>query len=116
VQVYFNRAKTYEFTGSNRDQAIADYDQAIKLKPNHAEAYFRRGAIYLLGAEYDQAIADYDRALQLSPEYPDALYGRGAAKTHKGDVPGGQADIVAAQKLQADVATVAAKRGIKPAA
>ncbi len=216
---YFKRAKAYDFSGSNRDRAISDYGQAIKLKPNHAEAYFSRGTLYYLAAQHDQAIADfdraiglrpgkvlyfsyrgqarqakgqwaaaisnfdhaiklqpksaetfvdrarsfigkgdyhraiadcdqaiklspqngvtasyntrgdayfhlgdwrnaisdYDRALKLWPEYPLALYGRGAAKTHLGNVAEGQTDMQAAQKLQADVATMEAKLGIAPA-
>ena len=216
---YFKRAKAYDFSGSNRDRAIADYGQAIRLKPNHAEAYFNRGTLYFLAAQHDQAIADFDRAIRLKPgqvlyfsyrgqsrhakgqfaaaisdfdraiklqpkgadtfvdrarafiargeyhraiadcdqaiklspvngvtasyntrgdayfhmgdwrnaiddydravklwpEYPVALYGRGAAKTHLGNVAEGQTDMQAAQKLQADVATMEAKLGIVPA-
>ena len=64
--------------------------------------------------DYVGAIKDYDQALKLWPEYPSALYGRGAAKTHAGDVAGGQADMAAAKKLQTDIATAESKIGIKP--
>ena len=99
-------------------RAIADCDQAIKLSPitGVTATYDTRGDAYFHLGDWTHAIGDYDRALKLWPEYPSALYGRGAAKTHAGDVAGGQADMAAAEKLEANVATAEAKVGIKPSA
>ena len=44
-----------------------DYDQAIKLNPNHADAYYSRGYVnYNLGYQ-EEAIADFDQAIKLNP-------------------------------------------------
>ena len=40
------------------DRAIADYTEAIRLKPHHAIAYCGRGAVYGNTGEYAKAIAD----------------------------------------------------------
>ena len=50
------------------DRAIADYDRAIQLKPDYADAYVGRGVAYGEKGDYDRAIADFDRAIQLKPD------------------------------------------------
>ena len=40
--------------------AIADYDEAIRLKPDYAEAYNNRGTEKGALGQRDEAIADYD--------------------------------------------------------
>jgi hypothetical protein len=62
------------------DQAIADYNTAIRLKPDYAEAYNDRGfAYYMKGgkAPSQRAIADFTRAIELRPNYPKAYNSRG---------------------------------------
>jgi tetratricopeptide (TPR) repeat protein len=43
------------------DRAIEDYDQAIRLNPNCAEAFSNRGIAYGSKGQPDRAIEDYDR-------------------------------------------------------
>ncbi len=50
------------------DRAIADYDEAIQLKPQYAAALVWRGNAYVAKDQYDRAIADYDQAIQLNPK------------------------------------------------
>jgi tetratricopeptide (TPR) repeat protein len=38
------------------------------LDPNHAEAYERRGGLYVVKKEYDKAITDLTKAIQLDPK------------------------------------------------
>jgi tetratricopeptide (TPR) repeat protein len=45
--------------------AIADYTQAIRLHPNLAYAYTRRGEAYYWLANYQRALADSDKAIQM---------------------------------------------------
>ena len=47
--------------------AISDQTQAIKLKPDFAEAWNRRGDAYAALGDDDRALADYDRAIALNP-------------------------------------------------
>ena len=57
--------------------AIADYDRAIELRPDYAEAYYLRGSAKMGLGDYRGAIADYDRAIELDPKDAGAYYDRG---------------------------------------
>ena len=100
--------------GQALDEALADCNSAVKLKPNTATYFDSRGLVYLRRSNYDKAIADYDAALRLQPKLAWSLYGRGLARLHKGDSTAGQADIAAATALQPGIAAQAAKQGISP--
>ncbi len=63
--------------------AIVDYDTAIGLKPDFANAYYFRGAAKRLLGEYRDAIDDYDTAIDLKPDFARAYYSRG---TMRGDL------------------------------
>jgi tetratricopeptide (TPR) repeat protein len=61
---YFAQGKTDRANG-NHESALANFDQAILLDPNFAEAYDGRGEVYASKGDYTRAIADYDAALRL---------------------------------------------------
>ena len=45
---------------------IADYNQAIKIKPDYAGAYYNRTLAYQIKGKRDFAIADLKRILQIT--------------------------------------------------
>jgi tetratricopeptide (TPR) repeat protein len=49
-------------------QAIAEYDEAIRLKPDLAEAYNNRGAARRALGELEAALADFTEAARLKPD------------------------------------------------
>jgi tetratricopeptide (TPR) repeat protein len=57
------------------DRAIADYEQALKLKPS-AEGYFNRGNAHLAKRDYDHAIDDYNQAIKLKADFAAAFDNR----------------------------------------
>ena len=59
------------------DKAIADYDEAIRLNPNDASAYYERGQAWHSKDDLDKAIADYDEAIRLDPRHARAYTIRG---------------------------------------
>jgi tetratricopeptide (TPR) repeat protein len=61
------------------EAAITDYTEAIRLNPNDAYAYFRRGYTYGKLKQDDKAVHDYTKAIQLKPDYADAYHNRGYA-------------------------------------
>ena len=65
------------------DIAIADYNEAIRLDPNYASAYYNRGNDWGHKMEYDIAIADYNEAIRLDPNYASAYYNRGVVWGYK---------------------------------
>ncbi|MGB8700825.1 MAG: tetratricopeptide repeat protein, partial [Thermosynechococcaceae cyanobacterium] len=59
------------------EDAVASYDEALKIKPDYYQAWYGRGwAFYQLG-RYEEAIASYDKALQFKPDYSNAWFNRG---------------------------------------
>jgi tetratricopeptide (TPR) repeat protein len=52
---------------SDWNGAIAEFNRAIELDPNFAEAIGNRGAAKGALKDFDGALADYDRAIKLMP-------------------------------------------------
>ena len=109
--VYFYRGNACYFKG-DYERAIADFDQAIELKPDDADAYFNRGVVYYYKGDYDHAIAEYDQAIKLKPDYPAAYNNRGLAYADKGDYERAIADFDRAIELKPDYPVAYTNRGI----
>lgn len=67
------------------DKAIADYNKAIELKPDYADAYYNRARALDLKGEYDKAIADYNKAIALNANDPEYYNGLGVTLDNKGE-------------------------------
>jgi lipoprotein NlpI len=80
---FHNRGDRYLRKGEG-DKAIADYDAAIRLKPDDAVAFNNRGDAYLDRGEYDKAAADFDAAIRLNPDYVGAFNRRGYSNLFAG--------------------------------
>ena len=48
-------------------EAVGDFDKALELDPDSAEALYNRGLAYSQGGVYDKALADYTQALKPPP-------------------------------------------------
>lgn len=95
----FNNRGNDKYNKADYEGAVQDYNRAIELKPNDAEAYYNRGwAKYSLG-DKQGAIADYTQAIKLKPDYADAYYYRGDAKYILKDKQGAIADYQKAADL-----------------
>ncbi len=111
ADAYFRLGWLYQVPTGNNDKAIANYDQAVKLKPDGAEAYNNRGLAYDDKGDYDRAIADFDQALKLKPDDAGVYSNRGLAYGLKGDYDRAIADFDQALKLKSDDAGVYNNRG-----
>jgi serine/threonine protein kinase len=74
---YNNRGATYADL-QLYDEALADYEQTIRLDPEFAQVYSNRGATYHKSRHYEEALSDYERALQLDPTLAPVYNNRGA--------------------------------------
>jgi len=92
--------------------ALADCNEAIRLKPTVAATFESRGFTYLKIRQWQLAIADFDSALRLDSKLPSALYGRGLAKLRKGDLAGGDADIATAKTAEPNIEAEFARYGV----
>ena len=61
------------------DQAIQDFDQALRLSPNDTTVFNNRGNAYYAKGDFDQAIKDYSEAIRLRPDFALAFNNRGDA-------------------------------------
>jgi len=112
ADAYFRLGWLHQVPIGDNEQAIADYDQAIALKPDYALAYYNRGIAYRQKGDLDHAIADYDRAIALEPDYTDAYVSRGIAYRQKGDLDHAIADYDQAIALEPDDADAYNNRGV----
>ena len=54
------------------DAAIDSYKQAIKIKPDYAEAYYNMGVPCRIRVSLDAAIDSYKQAIKIKPDYAKA--------------------------------------------
>ena len=81
-------------------EAIKDWDDAIRLIPDNFTVYFLRGIVNLKNDNYADTIQDFNKTLELNPDYAEAYRCRGIAKQRKPnpDYTGAIADYTEAIK------------------
>ena len=67
------------------DDAVADFDRAIALQPDYAEAHADRAAALANLGRREEALASCDRAIALKPDSPEARFNKGACHLALGD-------------------------------
>jgi len=82
------------------DQAIGDYEAAIKIKPGYAFAWSNLASARLVQGDTDRALANFSEAIRLAPERLEiALTGRGKVWLARGEYDRAAEDFSAALKL-----------------
>jgi tetratricopeptide (TPR) repeat protein len=79
--------------------AIADYNSALLLNPNLAQAYFNRGAIRLQMENSLAALADFESAIRLDRDFAKAYFNRGVTRYKLRKVQGAFEDFQKAAGL-----------------
>jgi tetratricopeptide (TPR) repeat protein len=80
-------------------EAIADFSEALKLKPDDAGIYERRAYVEMKTNAYDKALADYSQAIKLKPNEVRYYLLRGYIYETKDDIKSSMADTDQALKL-----------------
>lgn len=95
--------------------AIADYNEAIRMKPLFPYTYHNRAVAYHRLDRYDESIEDYTRAIERMPANDPGLsrsYSyRGVARAAKGDYEGAIADYTEVLRLDPNDLTAYTNRG-----
>ena len=115
AETYFTWGNTKYYLGDSKG-AIADYDSAIRLKPDYAIAYNNRGAARSDLGQHFAAIIDYDTAIRLKPDYATAHNNRGFSKGKRGQHFDAIADYDIAIHLNPDYAIAYNNRGVAKSA
>ena len=76
ASVYFNRGNVLR-EAHRLEEALANYDRAIALKSDYAEAHNNRGIIQQERRQLHEALTSYDRAIAIFPDYALAYNNRG---------------------------------------
>jgi len=66
------------------DQALSHFQEAARLKPNHADVYSNLGVALDDNGQTDEAIRQFEKAIQLRPNHADARYNLGNALAKQG--------------------------------
>ncbi len=96
ARVFTNRGAYKKL--DNREQALADESQAIKIKPTDPINFDNRGLSYQENGDHDRAIADFDEAIRLRPQ-ASFLTNRGDSYNAKRDYDRAISDYDRAIKL-----------------
>ena len=76
AEAFLQRGVLHEM-GGEKQSAVNDYSEAIKLDDSNALTFFNRGNAYDQLGQFDLAIADYTQAIKLDPTDPDFFNNRG---------------------------------------
>lgn len=82
---YFQRALLYTALDQPQ-QALKDYDEAVRLDSRYSAAYINRGALRLASKDADGALQDFARAIELDSKDQDAYSQRAFAYESVGEL------------------------------
>ena len=93
------------------EQALADYDLAIKADPTYATAFVNRGVAWVKSSDHERAIADLGQAIRMAPSYARAYAFRGFVLAATGQIESALDDLNEAVRLGPNDALTHANRG-----
>lgn len=111
LEIYFCRGTSNSYLGQY-ERAIQDYNQAIQIRPQLAEAYYNRGLTYYYLGEYEDAIQDYGQAIQINPQFAEAYYKRGVVYDNLGQYEDAIQDYNQAIQINSQFAEFYYNRGV----
>ena len=111
-------AKPYAYLGfwtlsqGRGDEAIKQFNQAIKLNPSVSNVFYGRGLAHDGKKDFAAAVKDFDEAIRLDPKNAEAIMWRGATYISLNQIDRGITDYDDAIKVDPDYAQAYYKRGL----
>jgi tetratricopeptide (TPR) repeat protein len=94
------------------DDAIADFDEALKLTPKSSAILVNRGLARQRAGKSEAALEDYTQAITLNPDEQQALLNRSTLLLESGQLDAALVDIESLLKLDPDSAEAHNNRGV----
>jgi len=94
------------------DNALAQFEEAIRLDHNYAPAFRGRGSVYYRQGKFELAISDYTEAIRLNPDNALAYHNRGVVYAKKQEFDKSIADFTEGIRLSPIVAKAYFDRGV----
>ena len=112
VHAYTMRAKIWVEEKREYDNALGDYNEAIRLDPTNAYCYYNRGTLWSAKKDYDKAIADFDESIKIYPSFAIAYYDRANAWRGKKEYDKAIADFNEAIRIDPSLSRAYNNRGL----
>jgi tetratricopeptide (TPR) repeat protein len=110
ADIYISHGVSHLKEGQIED-AINDFNKAIKLDPGKAVAYVARGSAYFRLNRLDNAISDYNSAIEIKPDLAVAYQNRGSVYYTQGKFDNAISDYNKAIEINPDFGAAYQDRG-----
>lgn len=107
--LFADRAAAY-FALGDKQRALDDYNEAVKLASRNAELYYNRGVFYAAQSDADAALRDFDTAIDIDPKFVPALRQRAKIYYGRNNFSGALADYSEAIRLEPKTAALWSER------
>ena len=97
--VFYNNRGVVRSALGDKQGAIENYNQALKINPNLVQAYYNRGIVRAELGNKPGAIDDYNQAIKINPNDALAYYNRGIVYLELGDKQKAKEDLQRAAQL-----------------
>ncbi|MCX5885459.1 MAG: tetratricopeptide repeat protein [Proteobacteria bacterium] len=84
IPEYWMNLGFYCGTAGLHQEAIDAYTQALRIRPDLAEAFYYLGLSYSALQKYSEAVDAFKQAIRINPHYLEALYNLGVAREDVG--------------------------------
>lgn len=98
AEAFNTRAVAY-FELKNYENALLDYDQAIKLNPDFYKPYYNRAKLKTARGETEAALKDFSEAIRRAPDSSDIYLDRGQLFATSGNLTSALSDFNQAIQL-----------------
>ncbi len=111
AQFYKIRGKA-RYDNGQYEAAIADYNEALRIKPDDFKTYYNRGRAKGQLGQYESAVSDFNVVIRIKPDSANAYFLRGFSKQSIKRYDSAIADYDAALRIKSDDAEAYKNRGL----
>lgn len=112
ARTHYNRGVALEQVNGRMQDAIEQYEEALRINPEYAEAHYNLGNIFFKEGKVSDAIGHYEQALRINPEYAVAHNNLGIALAQTGKAEDAITHYEQALRIKPDYAEAHCNLGI----